>query len=277
MPRHGIPILLYHGLWTDPEQLRERASAQTRYWLHAQTFEEHVNGFAACGYEGKTLRELLNTRGQPAQVKTMVLTFDDGWASDWRLATPILQRFGWKAEFFVTAGWMGKPGFMTWDEVREAAAAGMSIQSHSLTHPDLGRLSVRDIRYELEASKGILEEQLGRPVEFFALPGGSGRQREIRRLARAAGYRGVCTSDVGLNAPQGDPFCWLRIPVLNTTTFPQLAAWAQGHGLRALRWRRTAFRLARGVCGPAAYEWLKAKLMRPSPVSDDSRNSLFEV
>jgi peptidoglycan/xylan/chitin deacetylase (PgdA/CDA1 family) len=197
-----------------------------------------------------------------------VLTFDDGWASDWQIATPILERVGWKAEFFVTVGWVGKPGFLTWEDLRGAMKAGMGVQSHSVTHPDLMQLSSEKIRYELLMSKETLEERLGKSIAFFALPGGSGRLSEVARLARETGYVGVCTSEVGLNPLARLPFCLRRIPVLNTTPASQLAAWVQGAGLTTLAWRRYAFRFARRVCGTTLYEWTKAKLLRSAVTAE---------
>jgi peptidoglycan/xylan/chitin deacetylase (PgdA/CDA1 family) len=270
MRLRGVPILLFHGLWIDPAQLQGRSVAEAHYWLEARVFEKQMRCLASHGYTGVTLSELLASQA-PATTKPIVLTFDDGWSSDWRIATPILQQLGWKAEFFVTTEWMERPGFMTWAEVREAAAAGMGIQSHSLSHPDMDKASLAHLRHEIVASKTVLERQIGRPVDFFALPGGSGRQSDVVTLAREAGYRGVCTSDVGLNSPENNPFCWNRIPVVNTTSLPQLVAWGEGRGLAALTWKRSAFRLARRLFGSTLYEWSKARIIRPTSVPNEAK------
>lgn len=258
-----MPLLLFHGLWTDPSQLQGRSVAEARYWIEARVFETQMRCLADRGYIGVTLQELLSANARTI-TKPIVVTFDDGWASDWRIATPILQRLGWKAEFFVTTEWMGQPGFMTWAEVRDASRAGMGIQSHSLSHPDLDQVSLDRLNRELVVSKTILEEQVRRPVDFFALPGGSGRQDEIAALARAAGYRGVCTSHVGLNSLTKNPFCWDRIPIVNSTRVSELTSWVEGRGLATLTWKRNAFRLIRRLLGPSLYEWSKAKFIRPT-------------
>jgi peptidoglycan/xylan/chitin deacetylase (PgdA/CDA1 family) len=267
VPPYGVPILLYHGLWTDPHQLLGRSPAEARYWIEAKVFEEQVRRLAALGYTAVTLADLPAYRTDAVAAKPIVLTFDDGWASDWKIATPILARFGWQAEFFVTAGWVGKPGFLAWEDLCQALNAGMGIQSHSMTHPDLAQLSHDEIRSELLRSKETLEERLGKSVAFFALPGGSGRLSEVVRLARETGYSGVCTSEVGLNPLASLPFCLHRIPIVNTTTSSELEAWVQGMGLMTLAWRRNALRLIRRLCGAKLYEWTKAKLLRSSLTS----------
>lgn len=262
LPPYGVPILLYHGLWTDPDHLLRRSPAEARYWIEAKVFEEQVRRLVTLGYTAVTLADLFTYRQDAAGAKPIVITFDDGWASDWRIATPILAEVGWKAEFFVTAGWVGKPDFMTWEDLRQARNAGMGIQSHSLTHPNLAQLSRKEIRAELLTSKELLEERLGEPIAFFALPGGSGRVSEVARLARETGYAGVCTSEVGLNPLPCLPFCLRRLPIVRTTTLSELEAWVQGRGLMSLAWRRKTLRLARRLCGEKRYEWIKAQLLR---------------
>ncbi|HEV8713940.1 MAG TPA: polysaccharide deacetylase family protein [Candidatus Binatia bacterium] len=257
----GVPVLLYHGLWTDTAQLAGRSAVEVHYWLRAAEFEAQVCRLAAYGYTTVPLTTFLPDRAVPQPPKPIVLTFDDGWASDWRIAVPILQRWGWRAELFVTVDWIGRPGFMTWEEVREAATAGMGIHSHSLSHPDLDRVSRVRLRAELAASKEVLEQRLGRAVEFFALPGGTGRMSSIIRLARTAGYGGLCTSQVGLNRLGGDPFRLRRIPVTRTTSVATLGAWVQGKGLSALALRRTVSRFARRCLGPTLYERVKEAVL----------------
>lgn len=257
----GVPVLLYHGLWTDTAQLQGRSAAEVHYWLRAAEFAAQVCRLAAYGYTTVPLSTFLPDSVVPKPPKPIVLTFDDGWASDWRIAVPILQRLGWRAELFVTVNWIGRPGFMTWEEVREAAAAGMGIQSHSLSHADLDRISGVQLRSELATSKGILEQRVGRAVKFFALPGGTGRMSSIIQLARAAGYGGLCTSQVGLNQLGVDPFRLRRIPITRTTSSDTLEAWVQGKGLSSLALQRTVSRFARRCLGPTLYERVKEAVL----------------
>ena len=257
----GVPVLLYHGLWTDSAQLQGRSAAEAHYWLRAEEFAAQVCRLAAYGYTTVPLNALLPDSVGPQPPKPIVLTFDDGWASDWRVAVPILRRLGWRAELFVTVDWIGRPGFMTWEEVGEAAAAGMGIQSHSLSHPDLAQISSVQLRSELAASKAILEQRLGRAVEFFALPGGTGRMANLIQLARTAGYCGLCTSQVGLNQPGMDPFRLRRIPITRMTSYATLEAWVQGKGLSSLALRRTVSRFARRCLGPTLYDRVKETIL----------------
>ncbi|HYR95514.1 MAG TPA: polysaccharide deacetylase family protein, partial [Candidatus Binatus sp.] len=68
------------------------------------------------------------------------LTFDDGHASDYTEAFPVLAELGLRATFFVVPTLVDTPGHVTWQQLREMVAGGMEIGSHSLTHPFVDRL-----------------------------------------------------------------------------------------------------------------------------------------
>ena len=81
------------------------------------------------------------------------LTFDDGSASDYTEAFPVLHELGMRATFFIVPTLVGTPGYVTWPQLREMVAAGMEIGSHSMTHPFLHRLDADGVRREFGDSK----------------------------------------------------------------------------------------------------------------------------
>jgi peptidoglycan/xylan/chitin deacetylase (PgdA/CDA1 family) len=98
----------------------------------------------------------------------------------------------------------------TWEQLREMAAAGIEIGSHTVTHPILTRVPADRLRRELEESRGRLEDMLGRPVTSFCYPNGA-YDRIVRDAVERAGYRLAVTSDYGLNDPTSDPLALRRI------------------------------------------------------------------
>ncbi len=100
-------------------------------------------------------------------------------------------------------------------ELREMAAAGIEIGSHTVTHPALPALDRAAALGELTESKTVLESALGRPVRFFAYPFGKEDHfnPEIEDLVRRAGYRAACTAIRGINRRGTDPFRLLRLGV----------------------------------------------------------------
>ena len=82
---------------------------------------------------------------------------------------------------------------MGWKEIRQAASAGVAIGSHSMTHPDFGRLGDDAASAELAESRRVLRERTGADVDAFAIPFGLSRnwRSELSGLARSLGYRTI--------------------------------------------------------------------------------------
>src|SRR5690606_13410001 len=114
------------------------------------------------------------------------ITFDDGHASNHSLALPALHRHGLRAFFFITTDWIGRPGFMTREQLCELSDAGMLLGTHGCSHAYFDELDDSAMLGELIESKRRLEEILQRPTPGLALPGGRNHPR-IRELARQAG------------------------------------------------------------------------------------------
>ncbi len=124
------------------------------------------------------------------------ITFDDGNVSDYEQALPALRERGMSATFFVCGGRVDRPGFLSADQVRELADAGMKIGSHGMDHRRWRGLDAGDLRTELEQSKARLEKIVERPVTEAACPFGAYDRRVLRTL-RDLGYHHAYTSDRG--------------------------------------------------------------------------------
>lgn len=188
----GVPVFIYHGLADMIEA--HIPSKEWKYWVSNTQFEEHLDYISRNRYRVSLLKDLLNGKDvEGSSLPEVVLTFDDGRASDYRVAFPHLLNSGLKAEFFVNTAKVGSAEFVSWPEIAEMQRAGMSIQSHGHDHLDLSRLPRRELEHQLRVSKQILEERLGRPVDFLAAPHGRLNRRVIEEALRQ-GYRAVCSA-----------------------------------------------------------------------------------
>lgn len=127
-----------------------------------------------------------------------LLTFDDGNASDLEIALPLLKQMDCTATFFIVTGRIGTPHHLSWAQVRELHEAGMTIGSHSVSHPDMRKLDADGQREELLASRLHIEDELGAAVTAFSFPFGKFNDGLVG-LVREAGYSVACTSRHGVS------------------------------------------------------------------------------
>ncbi len=174
--------VMYHALSAQPG---DDAGADPHYTVGLGRFREHL---AACVrlYGGAvSAREWLAGRDG------VVVTFDDGHASNHRLGLPALLAAGLRADFFVNPAQVGTSGFATWSELREMSDAGMSIQSHGLDHRTyLTALPPARLRDDLRRARLEIEQHVGCPVSLLAPPGGRA-PAGLLRIAAEVGYTHV--------------------------------------------------------------------------------------
>lgn len=165
--------LLYHEL----RPSRSRYS----YVMECSLFEQHCQLFA-------------KVRGGVEGVLVPQVTFDDGHRSNYEFALPILEEYGLKARFFITAGWIGqRSGYMSWPELKALRAAGHNIGAHGWSHTLLTQCRSSDLQRELTGARQYLEDGLGARVTTMSLPGGRADHRVLAGCWDA-GYSLVFTS-----------------------------------------------------------------------------------
>lgn len=214
----GVPILMYHKIGVRPRQVRLKGLYVRREVLVRQMAELREAGFVSCAPSETA------SGGHGAQPRRVVLTFDDGFRSVFEHALQPLADHHFHATQFLVSHFIGKrnewdlrdgetpEGLMDAAQVQDWLRAGHRIGSHSLTHPRLTRLSLRDAQEEILASKKKLEDAFGVAVEDFCYPYGDWNEA-VRDLVMEAGYRTACTTDFGVNTPPTPMLALRRIMV----------------------------------------------------------------
>jgi len=245
-------ILLYHGIEDGARSERQMDDVDREYVLDRARFERHVEYLAA----------------KPASSVRTVISFDDGDLSGYTIAAPTLERHGLRGEFCIVTNWIGAPGFMTADQLRELARRGHGVHSHSRSHPRLTSLTPAQIEDELRGSKTDLESILGRPVTQFSIPGGAYDSRVVE-IAKRAGYTSVMNSVEGYNADDASAFLLRRFTPRAYSDVAMLKGICEHPSATNARLaiKRAALRVARGVMGEGGYGKLRAKLVRGATIS----------
>lgn len=190
-----------------------------------------------------------------------LLTFDDGYGSDFDIVLPLLMQVACTAIFFIITEKIDTPGYLSWSQVRELHNAGMSIGSHSVSHSDMRCLSLSKQREEFLSSRLCIEDKIGADVTSFSFPFGR-FNRGLVKLAWDNGYRTVCTSKHGVTQ--------LPAPLLPRNSINGLMSW--GSVLRTLtatpvtrfKWavEDMAKNSVRLVMGDGAYRTLRSILAK---------------
>jgi len=204
-------ILLYHEVTDFPERTKQIRKMSPAASLLTKQFEEQM----------ALLSEIANTRVVTADdifnkaeddAKKIVLTFDDGFIGNYLFAFDILERYGFKATFFITVDDVSKDRYMSWEQIAALHKSGHLIQSHTMTHPMLGECEESEITYELETSKRIIEDKIGSPVKYLSLPYGSLNERVIA-IAKQIGYKAIFTSSYNHGNSDSELYQFGRIQV----------------------------------------------------------------
>lgn len=117
-----------------------------------------------------------NGGGSSSSTKLVILTFGDTLKSQITTAKPILDKYGFKASFFITCDWVGlqksKSPRLTWQDISALQNDSQDIESKTMTHGDLSKLSARDLNFEVAQSKKCLSDHGINNATIFATPHG---------------------------------------------------------------------------------------------------------
>ncbi len=256
---NGIAVLMYHELEVPGRPLCQSDPGYRRYVVPAATFETHLRHLKSLRYAGISIGQAL--RGiQPKQV---VITFDDGCETDLKVAAPLLHDFGFTATFYVTAGLLGQPGYLTESQLRELKAAGFEIGCHSMTHPYLAELDSAALDVEIIDAKTKLEQILGNAVEHYSCPNGRFNEQVVAKV-RNAGYSSFATSSPRLYTGPSDRYSIGRIPILRSTRTRQVQSLCEGYGLWPLALGQFSRRTLQSLLGDRLYDHLRSSLLSRS-------------
>jgi peptidoglycan/xylan/chitin deacetylase (PgdA/CDA1 family) len=214
--RAAVPILMYHVVSAAP-----KGAPYPQLWVSQRSFAREMQALHRAGFHAITLAEAVAAwrHGGPLPAHPIVISFDDGYASHYTHARPVLRRLRWPGVLNLALENVGQDGISA-RQIRGLIASGWEIDSHTLTHPDLTTLPDAALRRELTRSRREIEARFGVPARFFCYPAGSYDARVVAAV-RAAGYEAATTEVEGF-AVGADLLTLKRVRVSDTDTAASL-------------------------------------------------------
>lgn len=166
----------------------------------------------------EVLRRLRADEALPAGC--VVLTVDDAYRSFLTGGWPLLKRFGFPVTLFVNTRSVGASSYLTWQELRDLAGAGVEIGNHSTTHDYLlerrpgedAAAWSRRVGTDIAGASRVLAEQLGQPPTLFAYPFGE-FSPELEKIVRELGFTAAVAQQSGVVYPGSDRYALPRFPM----------------------------------------------------------------
>jgi peptidoglycan/xylan/chitin deacetylase (PgdA/CDA1 family) len=218
-----VPILVYHVINTRPAQ----STAPAALYVPIGEFTNQMHALKTNGWHAVTLDQLQAhwTRGVPlGPGEPVVITFDNGYASQYTSALPVLKGLGWVGvENLQLSGLPPSDGGLSDAQIRGLLAAGWELDTKGVGHTDLTALGSAQLTDEVTAAKQTLHSRYGVPVNWFSYPSGDYNPSVVAAV-RAAGYLGATTVNPGWARRQQDHFRLPRLVVAAGTSPSQLLA-----------------------------------------------------
>ncbi len=204
----GFPILEYHMIKDKPEEDAER------YNVMPTDFNAQLDYLQQNGYNTITMQEYsMAAKGKITLPNNpIILTFDDGYSDNYEFMMPILRAHKMKAVIYVITNELGKPGYLTVEQLRDMQGHGIEIGSHTANHRPLINLSREEILHEIGASKLFLEWSGINEASSLSYPNGL-YSDEVIEILKSENYLTAVTGDAGLNDFDTNPYLLQRVNI----------------------------------------------------------------
>lgn len=189
LSRKQVPVLCYH-------QIRDWKASDSKtsrdYIIPVATFKEHIKMLADSGYHSILPEQLYNylVYGDPLPPKPVMITFDDTEFNQFAIANPELKKYGFKAVYFVMTVSLGRPNYMSRDQVKQLSDEGNVIGSHTWDHHNVKKYQGEDWTTQIDKPTKTLKEITGKDIEYFAYPFGLWNKEAIPELKKR-GFKGA--------------------------------------------------------------------------------------
>ncbi len=214
--RESVPILMYHVINSPPAGAKFPG-----LYVSPEEFAAQMRALAQAGFHAVTMDQMRAnwTRGTPLPAgKPIVLSFDNGYQSQYTQALPVLRRLGWVGvENIQLTGLPPAQGGLSETQVSGLVDAGWELDTQGLSHAELTALSPAALHEQVTLARTELQRRYHVPVNWFCYPSGHYNAAVVAQV-KAAGYVGSTTVVPGWASPTADPYRLPRLRVLGGTS-----------------------------------------------------------
>jgi peptidoglycan/xylan/chitin deacetylase (PgdA/CDA1 family) len=222
-PGHeAVPILMYHVINPPPPGAKFPG-----LYVTPEEFSAQMHALAAAGFHAVTMDQMRAnwTRGTPLPAgRPIVVSFDNGYQSQYTQALPVLHQLGWVGvENMQLTGLPPSQGGLSEAQISRLVAAGWELDTQGISHADLITLSPAALHQQVAVAREEVRRRYHVPVNWFCYPSGHYNAGVLAEV-RAAGYVGSTTVVPGWATPSEDPYRLPRLRVLGGTSPQSLLA-----------------------------------------------------
>jgi peptidoglycan/xylan/chitin deacetylase (PgdA/CDA1 family) len=211
-----VPILMYHVINPPPA-----GAPFPGLYVSTSEFSAQMQALANAGYHAITQDQMWAywQRGVPLPAgKPIVVSFDNGYQSQYTNALPVLRRLGWVGdENIQLTGLPPSQGGLSQAQVKGLVTAGWELDTQGVSHADLIALNTTQLAEQVDGSRKTIQQRYGVPVNWFCYPSGHYNATVIAAV-KSAGYTGSTTVVPGWAGPASDPYRLPRLRVLGGTS-----------------------------------------------------------
>src|SRR5436190_9605247 len=170
--RISVPVMCYHHVrdWVKSDTADDRP-----YIVPPAKLEAELKYLRDNGYQAVTSEQVYEyyANGKPLPDKPVMLSFDDDDENQYTNALPLLNKYGFKATFFVMTVTIDKENYMTTQQIEDLDKQGNDVEPHTWDHRLVTEYKTdEDWQLQIAGPKKTLEDMLGHPTPFFAYPFG---------------------------------------------------------------------------------------------------------
>jgi len=193
------PILMYHRVDPDPGT----GAVASDLTVTPARLREQLEYLKSRGIAAISMAQLEQRleRGQPLD-HVVVITFDDGYADQYRYAVPLLHELGDSATFYIITSQLGRARHLTWQQLRTMAEMHLDIAAHGVQHDDLSLMTASQQTYQIEQSVRELHAFLHEPIESYAYPSGRFNRETLAILRHTQVPLAVTTDPAYVLSPE---------------------------------------------------------------------------